>query len=125
MDSKTVMIIEDNPLNMKLVVALLKMGNYHVLEATNAEEGLEIIRQNRPDLVLMDIQLPGMDGLSATRLLKGDGELKDIPVVALTSYAMQGDAERTEEAGCSGYIPKPIETRTFLETIATYLSHGR
>jgi CheY-like chemotaxis protein len=92
-----------------------------MLEAIDAESGIEQIREQRPDLVLMDIQLPGMDGLSATKIIKEDPSLKDIPVVALTSYAMQGDEEKALEAGCSGYIAKPIDTRKFLETISQYL----
>ena len=121
MTIKTILVVEDNELNMKLVRGLIKIGNYGMLEAIDAESGIEQIREQRPDLVLMDIQLPGMDGLSATKIIKKDPSLKDIPVVALTSYAMQGDEEKALEAGCSGYIAKPIDTRKFLETIAQYL----
>jgi CheY-like chemotaxis protein len=121
MTIKTILVVEDNELNMKLVRGLIKIGNYGLLEAIDAESGIEQIREQRPDLVLMDIQLPGMDGLSATKIIKEDPSLKDIPVVALTSYAMQGDEEKALEAGCSGYIAKPIDTRKFLETIAQYL----
>jgi CheY-like chemotaxis protein len=121
MTIKTILVVEDNELNMKLVRGLIKIGNYGLLEAIDAESGIEQIREQRPDLVLMDIQLPGMDGLSATKIIKEDPSLKDIPVVALTSYAMQGDEEKALEAGCSGYIAKPIDTRKFLETISQYL----
>ena len=121
MTIKTILVVEDNELNMKLVRGLIKIGNYGMLEAIDAESGIEQIREQRPDLVLMDIQLPGMDGLSATKIIKKDPSLKDIPVVALTSYAMQGDEEKALAAGCSGYIAKPIDTRKFLETIAQYL----
>jgi CheY-like chemotaxis protein len=121
MTIKTILVVEDNELNMKLVRGLIKIGKYGMLEAIDAESGIEQIREQRPDLVLMDIQLPGMDGLSATKIIKEDPSLKDIPVVALTSYAMQGDEEKALEAGCSGYIAKPIDTRKFLETIAQYL----
>ena len=121
MTIKTILVVEDNKLNMKLVKGLIKIGNYRMLEAIDAESGIELIREHRPDLVLMDIQLPGMDGLSATKIIKEDPALKDIPVVALTSYAMQGDVEKALEAGCSGYIAKPIDTRKFLETISQYL----
>jgi CheY-like chemotaxis protein len=121
MTIKTILVVEDNELNMKLVRGLIKIGKYGMLEAIDAESGIEQIREQRPDLVLMDIQLPGMDGLSATKIIKKDPSLKDIPVVALTSYAMQGDEEKALEAGCSGYIAKPIDTRKFLETIAQYL----
>jgi CheY-like chemotaxis protein len=121
MTSKTILVVEDNELNMKLVKGLIKIGKYRMLEATDAESGIEQIREQRPDLVLMDIQLPGMDGLSATKIIKEDPSLKDIPVVALTSYAMQGDEEKALEAGCTGYIAKPIDTRKFLETVSQYL----
>ena len=94
MKIKTILVIEDNKLNMKLVNGLVKIGKYRMLEAEDAESGIEMIRGQRPDLVLMDIQLPGMDGLSATKIIKEDSDLKDIPIVALTSYAMQGDEEK-------------------------------
>ena len=121
MTIKTILVVEDNELNMKLVRGLIKIGKYRMLEAIDAESGIEQIREQRPDLVLMDIQLPGMDGLSATKIIKEDPALKDIPVVALTSYAMQGDEEKALEAGCRGYIAKPIDTRKFLETVSQYL----
>ena len=121
MEIKTILVVEDNKLNMKLVRGLIKIGKYRMLEANDAELGIQLIREKRPDLVLMDIQLPGMDGLSATKLIKGDPDLKDIPIVALTSYAMQGDKEKALAAGCTGYITKPIDTRKFLETVSQYL----
>jgi CheY-like chemotaxis protein len=121
MTIKTILVVEDNELNMKLVKGLIKIGKYRMLEAIDGESGIQLAREQRPDLVLMDIQLPGMDGLSATKIIKEDPSLKDIPVVALTSYAMQGDEEKALEAGCSGYIAKPIDTRKFLETISQYL----
>lgn len=121
MQNKTIVVIEDNELNMKLVRGLLSMGNYDIHEAGDAESGIELARQHLPDLILMDIQLPGMDGLTATRLMKEDSVFDDIPIVALTSYAMDGDEEKATESGCSGYISKPIDTRSFLETIARYL----
>jgi CheY-like chemotaxis protein len=104
MASKTVLVVEDNELNMKLVRSLLKIRNYGVLEAVDAETGIQFTRKHQPDLVLMDVQLPGIDGLKATQIIKGDPALKDIPVVALTSYAMQGDEEKAVKAGCTGYI---------------------
>ena len=119
---KTILVVEDNKLNMKLVRGLIKIGKYRMLEAMDAESGIKLIREERPDLVLMDIQLPGMDGLSATEVIKADPDLKDIPIVALTSYAMQGDKEKALAAGCSGYIAKPIDTRQFLETVSQYLN---
>ena len=121
MKIKTILVIEDNKLNMKLVNGLIKIGKYRMLEAVDAESGIELIREQRPDLVLMDIQLPGMDGLSATKIIKEDPDLKDIPIVALTSFAMQGDEEKALAAGCTGYITKPIDTRKFLETVSQYL----
>ena len=123
MENKTVLVVEDNKLNMKLIVALLTIGNYRILKAEDAEIGIQMIKKHRPDLILMDIQLPGMDGLSATRTIKKDEDLKDIPVVALTSYAMAGDKEKVMEAGCDGYIPKPIETRTFLAKLSQFLDN--
>ena len=121
MEKKTILVVEDNPLNMKLVKGLLNIGKYHMLEANDAESGIQLIRTQQPDLVLMDIQLPGMDGLSATKILKEDPSVENIPIVALTSYAMQGDKEKAMEAGCSGYIAKPIDTRKFLQTVSQYL----
>ena len=122
MKIKTILVVEDNELNMKLVRGLIKIGKYRMLEATDAESGIQLIREQRPDLVLMDIQLPGMDGLSATKIITEDPSIKDIPIVALTSYAMQGDEEKALAAGCRGYIAKPIETRKFLNTISQYLN---
>jgi CheY-like chemotaxis protein len=122
MEEKRILVIEDNELNMKLVRSLLQIGKYQVVEAPDAETGIRLAQEHHPALILMDIQLPGMDGLSATRLIKEDGGLKEIPVVALTSYAMQGDDEKALEAGCNGYIAKPINTRTFLETLEKYMA---
>ena len=122
MAAKTVLVVEDNDLNLKLVKRLLQLGSYQVLEAQDAEKGIQLAGEHLPDLILMDIQLPGMDGLSATRLLKKDDALKNIPVIALTSYAMQGDEEKAMEAGCAGYLTKPINTRDFLEHIDQYLN---
>jgi CheY-like chemotaxis protein len=121
MQNKTVLVIEDNPLNMKLAAALLRIGRYQVLEAVDAETGIQLAREHKPDLILMDIQLPGMNGLIATKLIREDAMLKHIPVVALTSYAMPGDRERVLENGCSGYVSKPIDTRAFLETVSGFL----
>ena len=117
------MVVEDKELNMKLVRGLINIGGYRMLEASDAEYGIQLIRKQRPDLVLMDIQLPGMDGLSATKILKENPNLKHIPIVALTSYAMEGDKEKALEAGCAGYITKPIDTRNFLETLSQYFKN--
>jgi CheY-like chemotaxis protein len=121
MNHKTILVIEDNSLNMKLVKSLLKIGNYSVLEASDAETGIQLAKSHKPDLILMDIQLPGIDGLDATRRIKKDPELMKIPVLALTSHAMQGDKEKSIEAGCSGYITKPVDTRNFLSVIHGFL----
>ncbi len=120
MGEKTILVIEDNEINMKLVRTLLKIGGYRVLEVRDAETGIEVARRDKPDLILMDIQLPAMDGLEATRLIKREPEVQHIPVVALTSYAMQGDEKKALEAGCSGYISKPIDTRKFLEILSDF-----
>ena len=122
MDTSTILVVEDNALNLKLVRSLLTLGGYQVLEAEDAEKGIQMASLHQPDLILMDIQLPGIDGLEATRIIKGNPETRKIPVVALTSYAMPGD-EQGKEAGCSGYITKPINTRTFMESVRGYLNH--
>ena len=116
-----VLIIEDNAANMTLATFLLQSAGHSVLSATDAETGLTLARSQQPDLVLMDIQLPGMDGLEATALLKGDESTRDIPVIALTALAMKGDEERIRAAGCDGYIGKPLAYKDFLATIATHL----
>ena len=121
MKEEKVLIIEDNELNRKLITSLLLLKNYKVLEAEDAETGIEIARKWMPDLILMDIQLPGMDGLTATRVLKSDDNLKSIPIVAVTSYAMSGDEDKAIAAGCVGYITKPIETREFIKSISGYI----
>lgn len=116
-----VLIIEDNAANMTLATFLLQSAGHSVLRATDAETGLTLARSQQPDLVLMDIQLPGMDGLEATALLKSDESTHGIPVIALTALAMKGDEERIRAAGCDGYIAKPIAYKDFLATIATHL----
>jgi two-component system cell cycle response regulator DivK len=117
-----VLIVEDNAANMTFAVFLLKSAGHEVLTALDAEAGLAIARAEHPDLILMDIQLPGMDGLEATALLKQDAATRTIPVVALTALAMKGDEERIRAAGCDGYIAKPIAYKAFLEAIATQLA---
>ena len=114
----TVLVIEDNAVNMKLAVFLLEKAGYAVVSATDAESGMTLARARQPDLILMDIQLPGIDGLTATGLLKGDESTRAIPVIALTALAMKGDEERILAAGCDGYITKPMRYREFLDTVA-------
>lgn len=117
----TILVIEDDEMNMKLVRALIALGKHDILEAVNAEGGIQLARELHPDLILMDIQLPGMDGLSATRAIKEETGIGHIPIVALTSHAMQGDEEKALDAGCDGYLTKPIDTRGFLGIIGKYL----
>lgn len=121
MKHKSILVIEDNALNMKLVRSILKMGHHTILEATDAETGIELLQQHKPDLILMDIQLPGIDGLTATRMIKSNEQLKDIPIVAFTSYAMENDEARAKKAGCAGYIVKPIDTHSFLQQLERFL----
>jgi two-component system cell cycle response regulator DivK len=116
-----VLIIEDNPTNMTLAVFLVKSAGHTVITATTAEAGLALAREQHPDLILMDIQLPGMDGLEATRVLKDDPVTSAIPVIALTALAMKGDKERILAAGCDGYIAKPLAYRDFLGIISDHL----
>ena len=118
-----VLVVEDNPANMTLSTFLLESAGHSVLKATDAETGVALARAEQPDLILMDIQLPGMDGLRATALLKGDAATHDIPVIALTALAMKGDEARIREAGCDGYIAKPLSYKDFLATISTQLEN--
>src|SRR5207253_4659957 len=120
-DMPNILVVEDNPTNMKLSTFLLESAEYHVICATTAEAGLMLARECRPDLILMDIQLPGMDGLQATAILKADEATRHIPVIALTALAMKGDEERIRAAGCDGYVAKPLAYKDFLTTIATHL----
>ncbi len=122
---KKVLVVEDNPANMTLAVFLLQSAGHAVLTATSAETGLALARSERPHLILMDIQLPGMDGLEATGILKHDDATRDIPVIALTALAMKGDEERIRAAGCDGYIAKPIAYQEFLATVAARLLEAR
>jgi two-component system cell cycle response regulator DivK len=120
-----VLIVEDNAANMTLAVFLLQSVGHTVIRATDAEAGLMLARDDQPDLILMDIQLPGMDGLEATVLLKGADATRAIPVIALTALAMKGDEERIRAAGCDGYIGKPMGYREFLTAIATQLARTK
>ncbi len=116
-----VLLIEDNPLNMELAVDLLGIGGYEVITATTAEEGIELAKKETPDLILMDISLPGIDGLEATRILKKDKKVKDIPIVAMSAHAMTGDKEKAIEAGCVGYITKPIDTKSLVKQVQEFM----
>ena len=116
-----ILLVEDNPTNMKLSSFLLESVDYDVVCAVNAELALTLAREQHPDLILMDIQLPGMDGLQATAQLKADPATRDIPVIALTALAMKGDEERIRAAGCDGYIAKPIDYKDFLATVKRML----
>ncbi len=116
-----ILIVEDNPANMKLATFLLQSAGYTVINATDAEAGLTLARDEQPNLILMDIQLPGMDGLEATTLLKQGSATRAIPVIALTALAMKGDEDRVRAAGCDGYIAKPMRYQEFLATIAFQL----
>jgi CheY-like chemotaxis protein len=117
----TILIVEDNEANRLLASAVLERDGFSVEMAGNSQEALEMLVGQKPDLILMDVQLPGVDGLSLTRRLKEDERTAAIPVVALTALAMMGDKERTLEAGCAGYISKPINTRTFAAEVRKYL----
>jgi two-component system cell cycle response regulator DivK len=119
-----ILIVEDHPDNMELAVYLLNTAGHVVYSASDAEEGLAMAREQLPDLILMDIQLPGMDGLDATKLLKSDAATGGIPVIALTALAMKGDEQRIRAAGCDGYIGKPIGIQTFLATVAGHLQRA-
>ncbi|MCB1386671.1 MAG: response regulator [Nitratireductor sp.] len=119
--SKTVMIVEDNELNMKLFNDLLEAKGYRTIQTRNGMEALELARQHKPDLILMDIQLPEVSGLEVTKWLKEENELHAIPVIAVTAFAMKGDEERIRQGGCEAYISKPISVAKFLETVETYL----
>jgi CheY-like chemotaxis protein len=116
-----ILVVEDNEANQMLTRAVLELDGHWVRVATSAEEAMRSIRDEPPDLVLMDVQLPGQDGLSLTRALKSDAASAAIPVVALTAHAMHGDREEVLRAGCAGYISKPIDTRTFGATVRQFL----
>ena len=125
MREKTILIVDDNPMNMKLVRVLLTGEGYDVRTAADALEALEILKEWRPLLILMDIQLPGIDGLELTRQLKADSTTEQIIIIGLTAYAMKGDEERILAAGCDGYIAKPIDTRTLPHVIATLIGKSK
>ncbi len=118
---KTVLIVEDNELNMKLFNDLLDAHGYRTLQTRDGMEALDLAREHRPDLILMDIQLPEVSGLEVTKWLKADDELQGIPVVAVTAFAMKGDEEKIREGGCEAYISKPISVASFLDTVRKFI----
>jgi len=121
MAEKKILLVEDNPVNRRLAEFLLRSQGYRVREATTAKEAFEILQTERPDLIVMDIQLPEMDGLEATTRLKAEPATANIPVIAVTSYAMAGDRDKALAAGCSGYVTKPIDKTIFLAEISRHL----
>jgi two-component system cell cycle response regulator DivK len=119
--SKTVLVVEDNELNMKLFHDLLEANGYRVLQTRDGLSALDIARRHMPDLILMDIQLPEVSGIEVTKWLKEDDELKGIPVIAVTAFAMKGDEEKIREGGCEAYISKPISVLGFLQMVDSFL----
>jgi two-component system, cell cycle response regulator DivK len=123
--AQSVLIVEDNELNMKLFNDLLVAQGYKTIQTRNGFEALELARRHRPDLILMDIQLPEVSGLEVTRWLKDDDALCQIPIVAVTAFAMRGDEERIRSGGCEAYISKPISVSSFLETVRKFMGSPR
>jgi CheY-like chemotaxis protein len=121
MAEKKILIVDDNQMNLELVSDILGINGYQVLQAGDAKTGIDIAKKEIPDLILMDVQLPGMDGLQATSILKEDAATRDIPVVALTAHAMNGAEENVLKTGCAGYISKPIDTRGFPGKVEGFL----
>ncbi|MBO0733868.1 MAG: response regulator [Methylocapsa sp.] len=121
---KSILIVEDNELNMKLFNDLLEAHGYKTLQTRNGKQALELTRLHRPDLILMDIQLPEVSGLQVTQWIKEDKELSHIPVIAITAFAMKGDEEKIRRGGCEAYLSKPISILKFLETVRTYLNEA-
>lgn len=119
--TKTILIVEDDKLNLKLENDLLQANGYNTIPTEDGEEALELARKYKPDLIIMDIQLPHLSGLEVTKILKADKKLNDIPVIAVTAFAMKGDKERILEGGCDAYIPKPISVPGFLEMVAKFI----
>ena len=122
MDKKKILIVEDNELNMKLFHDLLEVHGYETFQTKDGREALELAREHRPDLILMDIQLPEVSGLEVTKWIKADDELRSIPVIAVTAFAMKGDEEKIRSGGCEAYIAKPISVNSFLDTIQKVLA---
>ena len=122
--AKTILVVEDNELNMKLFRDLLEVQGYRVLQTRDGMEALKLARQHRPDLILMDIQLPGVSGLEVTKWIKDDNTLRAIPIIAVTAFAMKGDEEKIRRGGCEAYLAKPISVMNFLKTVEQFLGAG-
>lgn len=121
----TILVVEDNLANMKLARVVLEKAGHAVLMAEAGEAGLQLAREQAPDLILMDVQMPGMDGLTATGILKNDPQTRNIPIIALTAFAMKGDAEKILAAGCDGYLTKPFHYPDLLSEVARLLERGK
>jgi two-component system cell cycle response regulator DivK len=119
--AKTVLVVEDNELNMKLFHDLLEASGYATIQTRSGLEAIDLAREHRPDLILMDIQLPEVSGLEVTKWMKEDDELRAIPIIAVTAFAMKGDEDRIRQGGCEAYLSKPISVGKFLETVKAYL----
>lgn len=123
--AKTVLIVEDNELNMKLFNDLLEAKGYNVIQTRSGLKALDLAKEHRPDLILMDIQLPEVSGLEVTKWIKEDEMISSIPIIAVTAFAMKGDEERIRQGGCEAYISKPISVATFIKTIQYYIGDGQ
>lgn len=121
---RSILVVDDNPSNLKLFTYLLAQSGYTVTTAASAEQALDVLAELVPDLIIMDLQLPGVDGLTLTRQLKAEPRMKDVPIVAVTASAMKGDEEKALAAGVDGYMSKPVEKRAFRAMVASYLERG-
>jgi len=124
MEKKKILIVEDNDLNMKLFHDLLEVHGYETFQTKDGREALGMARDHRPDLILMDIQLPEVSGLEVTKWIKEDDDLRSIPIIAVTAFAMKGDEERIRQGGCEAYLSKPISVGKFIETVKAYIGEG-
>lgn len=122
MSDKNVMVVEDNEKNRKLMRVILKAKGFNVIEATTGEEALGILKNQKPDIILMDIQLPGVDGLTLTKQIKADATCSVIPIIAVTAHAMKGDEQKILDAGCDGYISKPVNTQELPSIVEKYMN---
>lgn len=124
MAGETILVVEDNPMNMELITDILESQGYDVKQATTGADAIKFVQSNIPDMILMDIQLPGLDGLTVTGIIKDDPRTREVPIIALTAHAMRGDEEKARQAGCDDYISKPIDTRQLPLTIRAYLDQN-